>query len=133
MSKTIDSRDDISILVSAFYAKIRKDDMLGPIFNSHIAKTNWPVHLEKLTDFWETNLLGVIKFKGNPTQKHIKVDQNLKHSIKQEHFGQWLLLWSETIDQLFIGPIANKAKEAASRMAQGQFMVMLNSRPSNKT
>lgn len=86
---TINSRKDISKLVNALYAKVRKNEMLRPIFNSHISEDQWPEHLEKLTDFRETNLFGVAKFKGNPSVKHIKVDKNLNHSITQRHFETW--------------------------------------------
>jgi hemoglobin len=128
--KEIENRNDISILVNTFYAEIRKDETLGPIFNSHLMN-NWPAHLEKLTDFWETNLFGVAKFKGNPTQKHINLDKNLNHSIEQAHFGRWLQLWFETIDKLYVGDIADKAKNAARNMATGQYIAIWQKRPEN--
>ncbi len=128
MVKTIENREDISLLVHSFYAKVRKDSLLGPIFNSHIPEENWPEHLEKLTDFWETNLFGIAKFKGSPTQKHVNVDRNLNHTVDQNHFGQWLNLWFETIDILFEGQLAQNAKEAARRMAHGQYMAIWNHR-----
>ena len=90
--KDIESRADIEKLVDIFYAKIRKDNLLGPIFNKHISEESWPSHLSKLTDFWETNLFGVPRFKGNPSQKHVEVDRGLNHSVEQTHFGQWLNL-----------------------------------------
>lgn len=127
----ITTRKDISLLVHSFYGKIRKDELLGPIFNSHIAEEEWPVHLDKLTDFWETNLFGVPKFKGSPTAKHIQVDKNLNHKMSQVHFGKWLQLWFETIDELFEGEIANKAKYAARKMATGQFLAVWHQRPEN--
>lgn len=126
--REIETRKDISFLVHTFYNKIRKDDLLGPIFNSHIPDEKWPEHLKKLTDFWETNLFGVAKFKGNPTKKHVNVDHNLKHTIGQEHFGRWLQIWFQTIDSLFEGHLANRAKEGARRMAHGQFMAIFNHR-----
>ena len=126
--REIETRKDISFLVHTFYNKIRKDDLLGPIFNSHIPDEKWPEHLEKLTDFWETNLFGVAKFKGNPTQKHLNVDKNLNHKTSQEHFGRWLQIWFQTIDSLFEGHLANRAKEGARRMAHGQFMAIFNHR-----
>jgi len=126
--KTIETRKDVSFLVHEFYGKIRKDSLLGPIFNSHIPEERWPEHLDKLTDFWETNLFGIAKFKGNPTQKHIVVDRNLNHTTSQTHFGQWLQLWFETLDENFEGIVALKAKEASRRMAHGQFMAMFNHR-----
>lgn len=130
--KQIEKREDISKLVHLFYEKIRKDAVLGPIFNSHIKENQWPEHLEKLTDFWETNLFGIPKFKGNPTLKHLNVDKHLEYKVTQEHFGFWLQLWFETIDELFEGDLATKAKEASRRMAHGQFMAIWNYRPSVK-
>lgn len=127
--KAIENRADISILVNTFYAKIRKDELLGPIFNRHIAEDEWPAHLSKLTDFWETNLLGVSKFKGNPVAAHVNVDRNLNYSIEQTHFGKWLQLWFETINQLYKGELANRAKDGARRMSTRQFMAIWNHRP----
>lgn len=127
--KTIESRKDVNRLVKKFYAKIRKDEMLGSIFNSHIAEDEWPAHLEKLTDFWETNLFGVRKFKGNPVQKHVNVDRNLNYGVEQTHFGQWLHLWFETIDELYDCERAERAKRVARKMATGQFLMIWNHRP----
>jgi len=129
---SIESRKDVSRLVNSFYAKIRKDSMLGPIFNRHIAEDQWPAHLSKLTDFWETNLFGIAKFKGNPSAKHVQVDASMKHKVDQVHFGKWLQIWFETIDELFEGKLATKAKESARKMAIGQFMVMFKNRPEIK-
>ena len=129
---TMKSREDISKLVHTFYAKVRKNELLGPIFKNHILEEQWPEHHEKLTDFWETNLFGITKFKGNPSMKHINVDKNMNHSITQNHFGTWLQLWFETIDQLFEGYLAFKAKQSARKMSTGQFLTMWNNRPENK-
>lgn len=129
--KTIDSREDVSVLVNTFYVKIRDDESLGPIFNGHIKENQWPEHLEKLTDFWETNLFGVPKFKGNPPQAHKDVDKKFNHTITQEHFGRWLTLWFETIDELFEGERADRAKQSARRMSTGLFLAIWQGRPKN--
>ena len=130
--KTIEERKDIRLLVDRFYAKIREDKLLGPIFNGHISEEKWPEHLSKLTDFWETNLFGIPKFKGNPSAKHVQVDTNLAHTIEQTHFGRWLQLWFETIDQLFEGELAEIAKSSARKMATGQYLHIWNHRPEHK-
>lgn len=130
--REIKDRNDINLLVHTFYASIRKDDLLGPIFNGHIPEEKWPEHLEKLTDFWETNLFGIPKFKGSPTMKHIMVDAKQGHTIDQHHFGRWIQLWFETIDSLFEGQLALKAKNSARKMGTGQFLVIWNSRPENQ-
>ena len=124
MQKTIETRKDVSLLIHSFYAKIRKDDYLGPIFNTAIPEENWEGHLEKLTDFWETNLFGVPKFKGNPMIAHRNLDKANAYKIDMEHFGHWLQIWFQTIDSLFIGEIADKAKRASRKMATGLFMGM---------
>jgi len=130
--KDLKDRNDISILVNAFYAKIRKHELLGPIFNGHIPPEKWPEHLSKLTDFWETNLFGIAKFKGSPSRKHVDVDMNLGHTIEQVHFGSWLQLWFETIDELYEGQLATKAKESARKMAAGQYLTIWHNRPDEK-
>ncbi len=132
MARQIESREDIHELVNAFYAVIRKDDLLGPIFNGHIAEEMWPVHLDKLTDFWETNLFGIPKFKGSPSQKHTAVDKNLNYGIEPAHFEHWLKLWFATIDSMFTCELALKAKLSAQKMANGQFMVIWGHRPENR-
>lgn len=122
--KTIEDRAAVELLVNTFYTTVRKDKVLGPIFNKHISDAAWPAHLDTLADFWETNLFGVPKFKGNPTLKHLNVDKAMEHQMTQEHFGIWLQHWFATIDQLFEGKLATKAKEAARRMAHGQFLTV---------
>ncbi|APD05774.1 hypothetical protein UJ101_00221 [Flavobacteriaceae bacterium UJ101] len=127
--KKIENREDVSLLVNTFYKAIREDEMLGPIFNSHISEDQWPAHLSKLTDFWVTNLFAVAAYKGNPTAVHKKVDENLKYTVEQTHFGQWLHLWFTTIDSLFEGEKAQKAKNAARKMSTVQFMAIWKNRP----
>ena len=130
--KPIECQEDIQLLVNTFYSKIRKDELLGPIFNSHISENQWPHHLIKLTDFWETNLFGVRKFKGSPTKKHLKVDENLDYRIDALHFGKWLNLWVETINELFTGERADKAIYMARKMATGQYLTLWNQKPDNR-
>lgn len=128
MMKEMTHRADVSVLVNTFYDRIRKDEVLGPIFNRHIKEEQWPIHLEKLTDFWVTTLFGVVCFKGNPTIAHRTVDEKLKYSIAQHHFEQWVSLWHNTIDSLFEGALENRAKKASESMARGQFNAICNSR-----
>ncbi|UXP31633.1 group III truncated hemoglobin [Reichenbachiella agarivorans] len=122
----ISSREDLELLVNTFYGKVRRHAMLGPIFNTVI--NDWPEHLSKLADFWETNLFFVQKFKGNPMKAHLEVDEQFDHSISQEHFGNWLQLWFETMDELFEGEKATLAKERARNIAHITFMRLFEAR-----
>jgi len=125
----ITNREDVRVLVHTFYDKIRQHDMLGPIFNAHITEEQWPAHLSKLTDFWESNLFGVRTFRGSPSKAHVNVDKHLNHTISQNHFAQWLQLWFKTIDELFEGELADRAKEMARRMSTGQYIHIWQNRP----
>jgi len=126
--KEIESRADVHYLVSSFYSKIRKDDLLGPIFNKHIAEHQWPEHIEKLTDFWVGNFFGIRNFKGNPAMKHVLVDRGQNQQIAQYHFDRWLALWAETIDAHFEGGLAEGAKIVATRIGTAQLRIMQGSR-----
>ena len=126
MKQDIQDRNDVFTLVSAFYAKVRQNKEIGPFFNETI--DDWPAHLEKLTDFWETNLFLVSKFRGNPMKAHKEVDQNFNNTLEQKHFGEWLNMWFETIDELYEGERANIAKNRARNMAHNLFMNVYMSR-----
>jgi hemoglobin len=70
-------------------------------------------------------LFGIPKFKGNPTQKHVAVDQSLPEGIQQQHFDQWVQLWFDTIDELYHGLAAERAKMSAKKMSMAQFSSVL--------
>ena len=127
--KDIERREDIFLLVSTFYGKVRKDALLGPIFNSII--TDWPKHLNHLTDFWESNLFFEKNYHGNPLQKHAEVDAKMGHTINEMHFGVWLNLWFETIDDLFHGEVAQIAKNRARNMGTFLHLKIFEARKNN--
>lgn len=124
--KDIKTRDDVFILVSSFYKKVRKDELLGSFFNQTI--TDWDEHLDRLTTFWESNLFLKIKYLGNPLEAHVKVDSRHNHAITEMHFGVWLNLWFQTIDELFVGEYAEKAKLRARKMGTFLYLHVFESR-----
>lgn len=122
----LDNRVNINLLVITFYARVRKDEMLGPIFN-HIIQ-DWPEHLERLTDFWEMTLLLKKVYKGNPLKAHSEVDRRMDNIVTMAHFGRWLQLWFSTIEEQFTGDNAEKAKHRARKMSTLMFLDIFNSR-----
>jgi hemoglobin len=120
------NREDIYLLVTSFYKKIRKDPVLGPIFNSIIV--DWESHFEILTDFWESQLLVRRTYLGNPIEVHQEVDSKMNHTITSEHFGLWLNLWFETLDELFTGELVWVAKNRAQKMSTMLFIKMYEHR-----
>ncbi|MDQ6528010.1 MAG: group III truncated hemoglobin [Flavobacterium nitrogenifigens] len=126
MRKQIENRADVSFLVHQFYAKIRADREIGFYFNEMIS--DWDAHLEKLTDFWETNLFGVRKYKGNPHAVHNEVDAHFDEKITPNEFGIWLNHWFQTIDEHFEGENAETLKRRARKMSTFLYMSMFQHR-----
>ncbi|MBX2828246.1 MAG: group III truncated hemoglobin [Flavobacteriaceae bacterium] len=110
----IKNRDDIYRLVRTFYGKVQQDELLGPVFNKVIV--DWEEHYTRLTDFWQTNLFFEKKYHGDPMQRHIEADQANNDVINEMHFGVWLNLWYQTLDELFEGEVTQIAKNRARNM-----------------
>ena len=113
MQTDIRDIDDIKILLDTFYIKVLKDETIGYIFND-VAKINMIDHMHVLYNFWDSVLFGTASYKGNAILKHIEL--NKKESLTDSHFDQWIKLFYETIDELFIGAIATLAKEKAKSL-----------------
>lgn len=109
--KEIKSRDEIQILVQEFYSKVRKDTLIGPIFDQQ-AKVNWEEHIPKLVNFWSDILLGEDSYNGRPFPPHIRFN------LEISHFERWLKLFMETVDEHFIGLKAEEAKSRAMMIAK---------------
>lgn len=103
---------DLKLLVYRFYARVREDAMIGPLFNSAIA--DWPEHLEKLSAFWSSVMLTSGRYKGNPMAVHMR---HANH-IEPEMFDRWLSLWRETATELLDGPAAAAIVAKAERIAE---------------
>ena len=115
MKPNIKNIEDIKLLVDSFYNKVKKDSIIGYIFNE-VIEVNWENHLPKMYRFWETILFNKASFKGNPMLKHILI--NTKERLKQEHFDRWVVLWNETINENFTGSIAEQAKQRGQSIGQ---------------
>ena len=122
----IRDKEDLTILVTQFYNKVRAERTLGPIFN--IAIRDWPVHLQHITNFWETSLFMEKSYQGNPVTAHQKVDDQENNSLEMEHFGIWINLWMETVNELFEGKIADLAIQRARNMASILFIKIFEAR-----
>lgn len=130
--KDLKDREDIHRMVTTFYATVRKDDVIGPIFNRIIPEEKWPDHLERLTDFWESVALGHYTYVGNPRIVHQEVDAKEHYGITQQHFSRWIHLWFENVDSLFQGPLADHAKNTARKMSSALFIAMYEKRPASQ-
>ena len=110
----ISSRKDIEMLMTNFYEKVKKDDSIGPIFND-VAKVNWAHHIPIICDFWESILLGSAAYRGNVMEVHLNLNRKVK--LEESHFGVWLKLFSETVNEHFDGEKATLAVARAKSIA----------------
>ena len=131
MKEDLKDRADIKKLVVSFYTKVRKNEEIGYFFNNSIQ--DWEEHFEKLTDFWESNLFLTGTFRGNPAMAHVKVDMAHENSITEYHFGIWLNLWFQTINELFEGELAERLKHNARKMSTHLFLRIYQGRTSKNS
>ena len=115
MKNDITNKDDIKLLVDTFYDKVKTNSVIGHIFND-IAKVDWEHHLPKMYSFWESLLLGEKGFTGNPMQKHIELSKLT--TMAETQFSEWLLIFTQTTDELFEGIKADEAKTRAANIAR---------------
>jgi hemoglobin len=107
-------RDDIANLVRTFYTRAFQDDLIGHIFTD-VAHMDLDHHLPIMCDFWQTVLFNAGLYRRNALQLHYVL--HAKHPLNEEHFDRWLALWTSTVDDLFAGPVAERAKLQATRIA----------------
>ena len=116
------TEQQLMTLVDRFYAKVREDAVLGPVFNA--AVHDWPEHLEKLSAFWSSVMLTTGRYKGNPMAVHMKQ----KSAIEPPMFGRWLELWGETareiLDERGASAVIEKAERIAESLKLGMFFTL---------
>lgn len=103
---------DLARLVARFYAAVRGDVLIGPVFNDAI--DDWPEHLEKLTAFWSSLMLTSGRYKGAPMAAHLKHRARITPAM----FKRWLALWREATDAEMPPALAGLMQVKAERIAQ---------------
>jgi hemoglobin len=99
----------VSRFVERFYARIREDALLGPIFAARIA--DWGPHLDRMKTFWRSILHNSGEFSGNPMAKHLAIP-----GLDEGHFAHWLELFYATLRELESDPAATRLVGTRARM-----------------
>jgi hemoglobin len=107
---------EIANIVERFYARVRVDPEIGPVFND--AVRNWDAHLDLLKDFWSTVLLTTGKYKGNPLLAHFPLP------IEERDFARWLKLFSETANEVLTASQASIITRKADLIAMNMKRVL---------
>lgn len=108
-------RAGVETLVHDFYADVRRDDLLAPVFNRVIGD-DWSVHLDRLVEFWSTVMLGTRTFRGNVYGKHMVLD-----GVRPEHFLRWITLWHRHTNRLFPDEVAEEFQRTAHGIGRNLF------------
>ena len=82
----------IERLVRGFYAKVREDAVLGPIFEARIR--DWEPHLAQMCAFWSSVALMTGRYHGTPMAKHLPLP------VDAGHFDRWLELFEQTAREI---------------------------------
>lgn len=104
--------DTIRRLVERFYARVRDDAMLAPVFAARVG--DWAPHLDRMVEFWTTVLRGVEGYRGNPGRVHAGIAE-----LTPAHFDRWLGLFAETCAESLPADVAAALHQRARGMAVG--------------
>jgi hemoglobin len=105
------TEEEVTRLVHGFYANVRRDAVLGPVFDEHVR--DWDRHLPTMVDFWSGALRGTARFRGTPMPKHAALP-----GLSIELFQRWLALFEKTTATLGNPAMAARANELAGRIAE---------------
>ena len=117
---TVDQlRDTFSLaviedLVDTFYGSVRRDPLIGPIFNARIE--DWDIHLGRMNLFWRTVLRAEPGFRsssrGDPAVLHRLIEE-----LEPSHFERWLKLFREACSRVLPPAAAEHVSMRAGRIA----------------
>ncbi|MBP1872298.1 Group 3 truncated hemoglobin ctb [Ensifer adhaerens] len=102
----------VHAVVHGFYGEVRKDDLLGPIFNGHIAPKDWPAHLATMCDFWSATLLRTDRYAGRPLPPHLAIP-----GLQEQHFRRWLTHFRTAVERTCPADVSELFLDRALRIA----------------
>lgn len=101
----------IRAVVHGFYDRVRRDELLGPVFERAIVPEKWPAHLARMCDFWSSVLLRTERYDGRPLQPHLGLP------VDDAHFRRWLSLFEAVVAAHCDGEARDIFMERAVRIA----------------
>lgn len=121
-------REDIDRLMAAFYARIRRHEVLGPIFLRAVGpesdRAAWQAHEAKIASFWRNAILMDREYQGSPMQAHLQNGE-----VEPGHFELWLALFHETARDVLTPEKAASISALAERVGKGLRWGLESARP----
>ncbi len=121
--------ESIRRLLELFYARVRDDAQLGPVFARHVGTTDaeWVRHFARLGDFWSSVMRHSGRYHGDPFSTHLRLPE-----LEPAMFDRWLALFGEACDELFEPELAAAFSERAHRIARSLRMGLFERLPARR-
>ena len=103
MIHDIENPADVEHLVRTFYSRLLADPFMSPFFEG----VDFEAHFPRMMAFWSFILLDTEGFTGNVFDAHRRLN------VDERHFERWISTFHKTVDDLFMGKKADKAKQQA--------------------
>ncbi len=123
------TEEAIRRLVDRFYARARRDELLGPVFARAVGEDDeaWTAHLARLPDFWSSVMLTSGRYHGDPFSVHLRLP-----GLDPAMFDRWLALFGETCAEMFEPDVADAFCARAERIARSLRMGLFERLPARK-
>ena len=110
------TRTQIEEVVKHFYARVRMDPVLGPLFNTILSNDQniWRIHEAKIANFWANAILHERSYDGNPMLVHSGIS-----ALDRDMFVNWLALFDQTLSDELPANLALQWSTLAHRIGRG--------------
>ena len=110
----LDSPEHIAAFVDRFYERLLADPQLRPIF-IEAAGIDLATHLPRIRAYWRKMLLGDPGYRRHTMNIHRAV--HARRPFTAADFDRWLALFTATLDEGYAGPVSERARRLATRIA----------------
>lgn len=110
----LDCPEHIDSFIDAFYERVLEDPLLAPLF-LEVTGVDLRSHLPRIKAYWCKMLLRRAGYKRHMMQKHRSLDR--RQRLDAAHYARWLSLFESTLDERFAGPLTERARYLARRVA----------------
>jgi hemoglobin len=124
----LDAPEAIDALVERFYARVLRDPLLAPLF-TEVAAIDLDHHLPLIKAYWRKMLLGDPGYSRHMMAKHRAVDA--RRPLEARHYERWLSLFEAALDEGARGPLTERARVLARRIARNMRRNLQDTRTSS--
>ena len=102
----------VGVLVERFYARVRSDAVLAPIFDKALAG-RWDEHVATMRKFWCSALRVKRDYRGDMLAAHQKIGK-----LPRSLFPRWLEHFGKAVDEHFMEAPAEIIRDRALKTAR---------------